>query len=88
MAVIYLYPYLGLRGTGTVFVAEEERRALLQLAEGNLRRQQEATGRLQQMSQGVVRILHVALIVYAEDGTAELQGKLSQGGDFVLDPPV
>ena len=55
---------LGLRGTRSVFAVEEERRALLQLVKGDVRRQQEATSRLRQMPERVVRILHVTLTIF------------------------
>ena len=52
---------LGLRGAGTVPVAEEERRAFQRMAEGNLRRQQETASGLRQVFEGVVRLFHVAM---------------------------
>merc|ERR1712126_259920 len=48
-------------GSWSILAAEEERRAVLQLAERNVRRQQETAGRLRQVFEGVVRFLHVPL---------------------------
>ena len=55
-------PSSGLRGSRSVLATEEERRAVLQLAQGDVRCQQETASGLRQVFEGVVRVLHVPLI--------------------------